>query len=132
MKGAALFCLDWLIEDKDGNLVTNPSTSPENAYLNEKGEKCNVSIASTMDMSIIRELFGYCISACRILGVDADFSSELEKASARLLPYKIGKSDNCRSGHRILRSLSRGTDICRISMAYILEKWRSMQVECKR
>ncbi len=91
MKGAALFCLDWLIEDKDGNLVTNPSTSPENAYLNEKGEKCNVSIASTMDMSIIRELFGYCISACRILGVDADFSSELEKASARLLPYKIGK-----------------------------------------
>ena len=32
MKGAARFCLDWLVE-KDGMLVTAPSTSPENVYI---------------------------------------------------------------------------------------------------
>ena len=29
MKGAADFCLDWLIEDESGFLITSPSTSPE-------------------------------------------------------------------------------------------------------
>ncbi|NLA52482.1 MAG: glycoside hydrolase family 95 protein, partial [Alcaligenaceae bacterium] len=53
MKEAALFCLDWLVEDKDGNLVTCPSTSPENVFLTPEGKKCAVSMASTMDMSII-------------------------------------------------------------------------------
>ena len=30
MKGAAEFCLDFLIDDGKGHLVTAPSTSPEN------------------------------------------------------------------------------------------------------
>ena len=33
MKGAALFCLDWLVEDGKGHLTTCPSTSPENAFV---------------------------------------------------------------------------------------------------
>ena len=33
MKGAALFCLDWLVETADGTLVTAPSTSPENQFV---------------------------------------------------------------------------------------------------
>ena len=32
LKGAALFCLDWLIE-RDGELITSPGTSPENIYI---------------------------------------------------------------------------------------------------
>ncbi len=33
MRGAAEFCLDWLVEDKNGKLITSPSTSPENMYI---------------------------------------------------------------------------------------------------
>ncbi|MCB0684915.1 MAG: glycoside hydrolase family 95 protein, partial [Saprospiraceae bacterium] len=32
MRGAAKFCLDWLVEDSQGHLITSPSTSPENLY----------------------------------------------------------------------------------------------------
>ncbi len=38
MKGAAEFCLDWLIEDHDGYLVTCPSTSPENMFRGPDGQ----------------------------------------------------------------------------------------------
>jgi alpha-L-fucosidase 2 len=37
MKGAAQFCLDWLVEDKNGRLITSPSTSPENMYITPQG-----------------------------------------------------------------------------------------------
>lgn len=91
MKGAAIFCLDWLIEDSIGNLVTCPSTSPENAFLTEDGKACCVSMASTMDMSIIRDLFLNCIKASTVLGIDEEFRKELHSTVKRLYPFKIGK-----------------------------------------
>ena len=51
MKGAAEFCLDWLIEDGQGHLVTAPSTSPENKFRTPDGQAAGVSMASTMDMA---------------------------------------------------------------------------------
>ena len=39
MKGAAEFCLDWLIEDGEGHLVTCPSVSCENVFVTEDGVK---------------------------------------------------------------------------------------------
>ena len=50
MKEAARFCLDWLIEDEDGYLITAPSTSPENLFKTNNGP-AGVGMASTMDMS---------------------------------------------------------------------------------
>jgi alpha-L-fucosidase 2 len=47
MKEAALFCLDWLIEDGHGRLVTAPSTSPENEFTTPDGQRAAVSMAST-------------------------------------------------------------------------------------
>lgn len=91
IKGAAEFCLDWLVEDKDGYLVTNPSTSPENSYLTRNGERCGVGLASTMDISIIYDLFTYCIEASRLLCLDCEFRGLLEKALVRLPPLKIGE-----------------------------------------
>lgn len=90
MKGAAQFCLDWLVEGEDGYLVTNPSTSPENSFL-FNGKRLSASIASTMDMAIIRDLFSGCIEASRIIETDEDFRRQLEDARNRLLPYKVGK-----------------------------------------
>ena len=93
MKSAAEFCLDWLVE-KDGFLVTAPSTSPENSYLLPNGSKEVVTIASTMDMSIIRDLFGNVIEADSILGLDADFAKLLKQQRARLYPLHIGQAGN--------------------------------------
>ncbi len=91
MKGAARFCLDWLVEDGKGHLVTAPATSPENKYHLPTGEQLAVSVASTMDLAILWDLFTHCIEAARVLSVDEDFREELEVARARLLPYQVGR-----------------------------------------
>jgi alpha-L-fucosidase 2 len=91
MKDAALFCLDWLIENEDGYLVTSPSTSPENSFLSPEGEECGLSAGSTMDMSIIRQLFINCIDTAQILNMEQDFRKELEHILSRLLPFQIGR-----------------------------------------
>lgn len=93
MKGAALFCLDWLVE-KDGYLVTAPSTSPENSYLLPNGSKEVVTIGSTMDLSIIRDLFNNLIDAAKILGTDQDFAKLLKEKRDRLRPLQIGEKGN--------------------------------------
>ncbi|WP_372661912.1 glycoside hydrolase N-terminal domain-containing protein [Cohnella sp.] len=90
MKEAALFCLDWLIEDQDGYWMTSPSTSPEHKF--RVGDKHRaVSAATTMDLSLIGELFDNCIKAAEWLKVDEDFVMTLAERKQRLLPLQIGK-----------------------------------------
>lgn len=93
MKGAAEFCLDWLVE-KDGMLVTAPSTSPENVYIHPNGFKGTVTIASAMDMEIIWDLFTNLIEASNTLNIDKDFAKVLEQKRNKLSPLKIGKKGN--------------------------------------
>ena len=91
MKGAAQFMLHWLVTDpKTGYLVTNPSTSPENT-IKINGKEYLVSMASTMDMSIIRELFQNCISSAQILGTDKAFAAQVKAAYDKLYPFHIGQ-----------------------------------------
>ncbi|WP_340004379.1 glycoside hydrolase family 95 protein [Paenibacillus sp. FSL K6-0276] len=90
MKEAALFALDWLIDDSNGRLVTSPSTSPEHKFRTAKGVSA-VSPGSTMDISLIWELFTNCIEASVTLGTDEALREELASARERLLPLQIGK-----------------------------------------
>ncbi len=90
MKGAALFCLDWLIKGKDGYLVTSPSSSPENVFLYDSAQQGSVSIATTMDMGIIKDLFSNMIAASKLLATDTAFSNLLIQKQQQLLPFKIG------------------------------------------
>ena len=90
MKEAALFTFDWLVQDKNGYLVTAPSTSPENFFKDSSGKKQAVSVASTMDMSIIRDLYANLIEASKILGIDTAFRNTLIEKSKQLFPLKIG------------------------------------------
>jgi len=90
MKGAAQFLAAWLVEDDDGRLLTPVSTSPENRYT-LGDDKISVAMASTMDMSIIRELFTHCIAAADELGVDDEFRSELADKLPRLFPFQVGR-----------------------------------------
>jgi len=90
MRGAAEYCLDWLIEGKDGRLTTCPSESTENDFTAPSGKTATTSAGCTMDIALIRELFSNCIEACRILGADAEFAAKLKTARDRLIPYQIG------------------------------------------
>ncbi|HMH22094.1 MAG TPA: hypothetical protein VK563_09970, partial [Puia sp.] len=94
MKGAATFCLGWLVEDKDGWLVTAPSTSPENDFYDPAGKNASVSIATTMDMSIIWDLFSNLIDAAQELGTDAAFRDLLIAKRKKLYPLHIGHKGN--------------------------------------
>lgn len=90
MKGAAQFLLGWLVEYKNDYLVTNPSTSPENVFLlNEK--KLEISMATTMDMAITRDLFSNTIRALEILNTEPEFKAKLQFALKRIYPYQIGQ-----------------------------------------
>lgn len=91
MRDAALFCLDWLIDDRNGRLITSPSTSPEHRFRTEDGGLAAVTAASTMDLSLIWDLFTSCMEAAGILQTDEEFRTEIEEARGRLLPLQIGK-----------------------------------------
>ncbi len=100
MKEAALFCLDWLVPDKNGYLVTAPASSPENVFITDKGEKGSISVASTMDMSIIWDLFTNVIEASEKLGTDADFRELIKQKRAKLYPLQIGKKGDLQEWYR--------------------------------
>ncbi len=92
MKGSAEFYLDMLITDpKTGWLVTAPSNSPENGFKTPDGSVARICIGPTMDMQILRELFGNCIESAKILGGDDAFLARLADARAKLAPTRIGK-----------------------------------------
>jgi alpha-L-fucosidase 2 len=115
LKEASEFLLDFLVEDEQGRLVTNPSHSPENAFLDEKGNEGVLCVGATMDFAIIRDLFGDCLRAAQILDDDAEFRRRLQRALGRLPAYQIGKHgqlqewledfDEAEPGHRHISHL---------------------------
>lgn len=83
IKDAALFFTQYLYEDpKTGYLISTPSNSPEIGGL---------VAGPTMDHQIIRTLFRNCIEAAEVLGVDKDFSQELQTIIPKIAPNQIGK-----------------------------------------
>ncbi|UCF84122.1 MAG: glycoside hydrolase family 95 protein [Desulfobacteraceae bacterium] len=101
MKGAAEFCLEILVEDPaSGYLVTAPSTSPENLFVNDEGINCSTSLAPTMDMMLIHDLFSNMISAIDLLDIDREMADKLEKAKARLYPLQIGSQGQLQEWYR--------------------------------
>ncbi len=94
MKGASQFCLEWLVEDVNGFLITSPSTSPENRYITPDGFKGATLYGATADLAMMRELFAQTIQATKILNIDEEFRGKMEQALDRMYPYKIGKNGN--------------------------------------
>jgi alpha-L-fucosidase 2 len=90
MKGSAEFVLGFLTESPDGYLVTNPSHSPENTFIDTKTkEKSQLTYAATIDIEIINALFDNCIEAATVLNTDNEFVSKLQAAKKRLPPVVI-------------------------------------------
>lgn len=94
MKGAAGFCADWLVENPNApdELITAPSTSPENEYVTDSRYHGMTCYGGTADLAIIRELFHNTIVAARIVG--DSIAGELRDKLSRLQPYRIGRRGN--------------------------------------
>ena len=83
LKGDAAFLLDVLVEEPTHHwLVVSPSYSPENGTL---------TIGSTIDQSITRDIFAEVIEASKILKVDDALRARIIAAQSRLAPLQIGR-----------------------------------------
>lgn len=100
LKGAAEFCLAWLVEDQRPNaprmvdgrpyLVTAPSVSPELGFFDPERKRRATGIGATMDIQIIRRLFAAILDASQKLEIDSEFAFKVREAKSRLLPNQIG------------------------------------------
>lgn len=99
MKGAAEFCMAWLVENPKNpdELITAPSTSPENEYITDKGYHGVTCYGGTADLAIIRELLTNTLQARNILHphpteeeTNTPYYIGLSHSLQHLHPYTIG------------------------------------------
>ncbi len=90
----ALFYSDWLIEDpRNGMLVSAPSTSPENQFINEKGKKAATTLGAAMDQQLISDIFSIYIQINQILGIDSPLLEKVKTQHSKLRPGVLLGSD---------------------------------------
>lgn len=88
-KGAAEFFDFVLVRDPaTGEIVTNPSLSPENTHPHGS----SLCAGPAMDSQLLRDLFAQCIEAAGLLGVDAGFAQRLAVLRKQLPADRIGKA----------------------------------------
>ncbi|MDM8003640.1 MAG: glycoside hydrolase family 95 protein, partial [Bacteroidota bacterium] len=93
MKGAAEFIRTFLVPDSQGRLVTVPSYSPENSYIDPvSGKEFKLTYAPSMDNQIIREVLGNCRKAAAILGVDREWADSLQTILDRVPPDRVASN----------------------------------------
>jgi alpha-L-fucosidase 2 len=92
LEGATRFLLDYLAEDpRTGKLVSGPSTSPENTFILPDGRRADVSMGTSMDQWIARDLLTNFLDAARVLGRSDDpTAAEAARALERLAMPAIG------------------------------------------
>ena len=94
IREVAQFYSDWIIEDpRDGTLVSAPSTSPENQYINNKGQQVATCLGSAMDQQVIAEVFDNYISTCSILKEENDLLDKIKQQRKQLRPGFVIGSD---------------------------------------
>ena len=90
LKGAAQFCLDFLVEEPTHKwLVVTPSMSPENGPRAHDG--ISIAAGTTIDNQLVFELFSNVIKAAAIMDTDPELVIKLKAARKRLPPMQIGQ-----------------------------------------
>ena len=93
MKGAAEFIRTFLIPDGQGRLVTVPSYSPENSYIDPvSGKEFKLTYAPSMDNQIIREVLGNCRKASAILDHDREWADSLQLILDMIPPDRVASN----------------------------------------
>ncbi|WP_405248252.1 glycosyl hydrolase family 95 catalytic domain-containing protein [Cellulophaga sp. Asnod2-G02] len=91
MKGAAEFCLSFLIEEpKNGWLIISPTISPEHG---PKGRDKSVNIAAgtTMDNQLVFDLLTKTVAAAKLLDTDKELIQRIEQTLPKLPPMQVGQ-----------------------------------------
>ncbi|MDR1981682.1 MAG: glycoside hydrolase family 95 protein, partial [Tannerellaceae bacterium] len=92
MKGAVEFCHDFLVKDPvTGYVLTAPSASPENDFMDDKGNNASISMGGSCDIQIIRNLLRDFVQASATLNTDADMRQRSEEMLTQLPPHQIGQ-----------------------------------------
>jgi alpha-L-fucosidase 2 len=90
LKGAATFCLDFLVEDPHhGWMVIAPSNSPENSPAIHR--QASVVAGATMDNQLVADLFTKTMKAAQLLETNPDLVDALQNMLERLPPMQIGQ-----------------------------------------
>ena len=88
------FYSDWIIRDpRDGTLISAPSTSPENRYINAKEERVATCLGSAMDQQVIAEVFDNYIKTCQVLEIENDLLEKIKDQRSELRPGFVLGSD---------------------------------------
>lgn len=91
MKGSAEFFLDYLSEDPEtGLLQSGPSSSPENTYVLEDGQRADVCMGSAMDQQIIWDLFTNLLEMSEAVGIEDPILARVRAAREQLDGPKVG------------------------------------------
>ncbi len=85
-KKVVLFYEDFMKLDKNGRYEFAPSYSPENTPL---GNDSPVSINSTMDIAVAKEVYSNLIFACKTLGIEEENLPKWEKEKDLLPDYTV-------------------------------------------
>ncbi len=87
LENISAFYSDWLVEyPLDGTLVSSPSTSPENQFINSKGENVATTMGAAMDQQIIADVFSNYLKAAEILGKESPLKEKVRTQLAKLRP----------------------------------------------
>lgn len=117
IKESAEFFIDFLVTDPNtGYLVTVPSNSPENSFIDpETGKPAAICAGPTMDNTILYELFTIAINCAEIFNDNKYFIEKMRSVRDKLPPLKIGKHgqimewledfDEREPGHRHMSNL---------------------------
>lgn len=90
LREAARFFSDYMTTDpKTGYLVTGPSISPENGYIDDNGINLSLAMMPTIDRTMVCDIYNSCIKSAEILGIDDDFTRKLRQDIKRLPPLQI-------------------------------------------
>jgi len=94
LSGAAKFILDFMAENEKGELVTAPSYSPENRYIDPKsGKILKNTVAASIDIQIIRDVFNACLKSEEILNRKTALTGRINEAIDKLPEIKIGENE---------------------------------------
>ncbi|MGI5895135.1 MAG: glycosyl hydrolase family 95 catalytic domain-containing protein [Candidatus Merdivicinus sp.] len=108
LESAVRFFLDYLMQDKDGTLLTGPSLSPENSYCSRTGQIGALCMAPTMDSQILRELFRDYLDSCRHLGENRPWISAAENVLEHLPKTEISADGRIREWHEEYQEVEPG------------------------
>jgi len=98
MKGAAQFVMDVMVpEPTHGWLVIPFSISPEESALAPNGERACLSMAPTINIALIKDLFPHVIEAEKVLNIDQEFGVQLADALAKIPPYQLDSTGNIKT-----------------------------------